>query len=446
MKEGPESIPRTTLFRTTIASFITERKEAKLKGAETDDDTPVAAKYDYVTWLADAARRVSQIQAVTHVLKATHPDARGTSLHVEPSSLVQHAEVGSHELGNHYATDIVGNAAALDVYKFLKVEVEGRQLLEWFRENDPDLLTALHENAETANEWADAFKNLIRPGERISTHEMAKQVYWSVSGDPADDAGFHLLQPLFPSSLMHAVHLDINDARFGERNKIARQAWRDKTHHSDTYRDYRELVARKLGGTKPQNISQLNSDRGGVNYLLGSLPPTWGNGSRNPLLTVDSAFRVFRRFDGVSTQLKALCTHLESNPEAIQETRLKRERIERALGRSLAAFAHGIRNQFTAGWTTDSTCELPLCQQLWLDPQRGQLAPRQGFEEEDQAFAHSTDRGDWTSEVAKQFGLWLNDILKKRGLPVSHTEHTHWAGLAATYLTPLARDLEAQHG
>ncbi|MCU1747573.1 type I-F CRISPR-associated protein Csy1, partial [Pseudomonas sp. 20P_3.2_Bac5] len=236
MKEGPESIPRTTLFRTTIASFITERKEAKLKGAETDDDTPVAAKYDYVTWLADAARRVSQIQAVTHVLKATHPDARGTSLHVEPSSLVQHAEVGSHELGNHYATDIVGNAAALDVYKFLKVEVEGRQLLEWFRENDPDLLTALHENAETANEWADAFKNLIRPGERISTHEMAKQVYWSVSGDPADDAGFHLLQPLFPSSLMHAVHLDINDARFGERNKIARPAGRDKTHHSDTYR------------------------------------------------------------------------------------------------------------------------------------------------------------------------------------------------------------------
>ncbi|WP_234420839.1 type I-F CRISPR-associated protein Csy1, partial [Xanthomonas fragariae] len=61
----------------------------------------------------------------------THPDARGSSLHVPPDSLPQHAEIGSHLLGAHYAQDVVGNAAALDVFKFLKIEVEGQGLLAW---------------------------------------------------------------------------------------------------------------------------------------------------------------------------------------------------------------------------------------------------------------------------------------------------------------------------
>lgn len=445
MKDGPESRLRTELFRTTIANFINERKEAKLKGAEPGDDTPTAAKYDYATWLADAARRVTQIQAVTHVLKATHPDARGTSLYVDPSTLPQHQEIGSHVLGNDHATDIVGNAAALDVYKFLKVEVEDRRLLDWLQEADADLLAALHDDPQVADEWASAFKGLIRPSETVNSHEMAKQIYWSVSGDPADDSGFHLLQPLFPSSLVHAVHLDINDARFGESNTQARQAWRTKTEHADSYRDYRNLVARKLGGTKPQNISQLNSERGGVNYLLASLPPTWGSGSRNPLLSVDSAFKRFHNFDGVNRQIAALCRLLESNPEPSFETRLQRDRIEQALGRSLAAFGRGVQNRYPPGWSTDSACDLPLCEQLWLDPERALLAPREDHEEEDLEFISRFGQQTWPDEVAKRCGSWLNDILKKRGLPVSTVEHTHWNRELSRYVIPLGRDLEAHH-
>ena len=68
---------RGTAFRAAIAGFIEARREAKLKGKE--DDAEAASKYDYAGWLADASRRVGQIQAVTHVLKATHPDARGSS-------------------------------------------------------------------------------------------------------------------------------------------------------------------------------------------------------------------------------------------------------------------------------------------------------------------------------------------------------------------------------
>ena len=130
--------PRALVFRQAIAAFIAERREAKLKGLDDEKSAEAEAKYDYATWLADAARRVGQIQAVTHVLKATHPDARGSSLHVQLTFLPNQTEVGSHSLAD-LPDDIVGNAAALDVYKFLKIEVENRRLLDWMQQRDADL-------------------------------------------------------------------------------------------------------------------------------------------------------------------------------------------------------------------------------------------------------------------------------------------------------------------
>ncbi|MGY2182426.1 type I-F CRISPR-associated protein Csy1 [Pseudomonas agarici] len=425
MDETSDQISRITRFRSAIATFIDERKEAKLKDA--DSDGAQAAKYDYGTWLADAARRVTQIQAVTHVLKATHPDARGSSLHISPDSLPQHPEIGSHVLGELYADDIVGNAAALDVYKFLKREVDGKRLLDWFLLNDADLLAALHNDEATALEWATAFKSLIRPPGNLTSHALAKQVYWSVDGDPTDDGGFHLLQPLSASSLAHAVHQDIQSARFGETNKLARQAWRKREPCDGVYRDYRLLVLRKLGGTKPQNISQLNSDRGGVNYLLASLPPIWDQDRPRRFLRIESALERFRHFAGVREQLQALCTLLESDPERIKETRDQRKQIEQDITHSLAAFGLFSRELFEPGWSRDPDCKLPLCEQLWLDPERIGLPWRDDHLEEDQAFVAAFARNDWPDEVAKRFGNWLNAVLRERNLPVGDVEQTHWA-------------------
>lgn len=421
---------RRQRFRHTITTFIDERRDTKLKGLDGEAATQVAAKYDYHTWIADAARRVGQIQAVTHVLKATHPDARGSSLHVAPASLPLRDEIGTHSLGADYADDIVGNAAALDVYKFLKLEVEGRKLLDWLQDGDADLLTAFHDDQALAREWADAFKGLVRTSDVLASHAMAKQVYWCVSGEPGDDAGFHLLQPLFSSSLAHAVHQEINDARFGDDNKAVRQARRDKVAHDAPYRDYRNLVTRKLGGTKPQNISQLNSERGGVNYLLASLPPQWGQDRPKQFLFIDSVLGRFRRFEGVNDLIDALLALLKSNPPPTMETRIKRERIERALGESLAAFGLASRELFQPGWTRDANCRLPLCEQLWFDPERTELPPRPDHLDTDLAFNEAFEWKDWPDEVAHRFGNWLNAILSEQGLPVGDAEHAYWAKLA----------------
>jgi CRISPR-associated protein Csy1 len=451
------STDRKLLFQAAIAGFIETRREAKLKGK--DDVADNISKYDYATWLGDAARRVTQIQAVTHVLKATHPDARGSSLHVVPSRLPQYTDIGSHMLGADYAQDVVGNAAALDVFKLLKLDVDGRRLLDWMQAGDPDLLAALSDDAEQAKTWMKAFASLIREEAQSSSHPMAKQLYWLAGEDPQDNSQYHLLQPMFSSSLAHAVHADIQGARFGEANKEARQARRDGKPADVVYRDYRDLVARKLGGTKPQNISQLNSERGGVNYLLASLPPpAWKPRVGMNLLKLESVFDekrgAFNRYGGVQELLRALASFLKKNPDPNKETREQRETIEQAIGQELAMFGVAVRGSFPPGWTRGEACQLPLCEQLWLDPERTELPERDDPEhprwrEDDLAFNDAYVFGEWADEVASQFGLWFNGELRKRSdelVMLGEAEMRHFARQAVldvAWPIPLQRRAKA---
>jgi CRISPR-associated protein Csy1 len=429
MTEQAEHRLRSQRFRSTISDFIEDRKIAKLNGK---GDPEVAAKYEYFTWLGEAARRVSQIQAVTHVLKATHPDARGTNLHVDPKRLSAHSAIGSHSLGEDFADDVVGNAAALDVFKFLKLEVENRPLLEWMQANDADLQAALSEDSETAEVWMQAFAALVREEQQPTSHPLAKQIYWLTGDEPTDDRQYQLLQPLFASSLTHMVHAEIQDARFGEANKLARQAYREGKPHDKPYRHYPALVVRKLGGTKPQNVSQLNSERGGINYLLDSSPPKWGQERTLNLSNTESAFYAFRWFDDVDYLLKKLQKLLRTDPSPNKKTRDLRKVLERELGQQMVQFGAAVRLSHTPGWTRDAKCRLPLCEQLWLDSERTELPVRSdGHAEDDLEFNKAYLHGDWPDEVAQRFGAWLNERLRTAGInTVGDSELRHWAGKA----------------
>ncbi|HWP20659.1 MAG TPA: type I-F CRISPR-associated protein Csy1 [Burkholderiaceae bacterium] len=439
------TVPRKEQFRAGIAGFIQERQSAREKDKNYDP-----AKYEYASWLADAARRVGQIQAATHVLKATHPDARGSSLHVRPAALPQHAEIGSHLLGENFVEDVVGNAAALDVFKFLKTEVDGKRLLDWMQAGDPDLKAALSDSDSEGSEWMAAFASLMRDEAEPASHPLAKQLYWLVGDDPRDDEQYHLLQPLFSSALMHAVHAEIQDARFGEANVEARKAFRDGRPWDTTYRDYRNLAFRKLGGTKPQNISQLNSERGGLNYLLPSLPPPAWKPSGSRLLKRDSAFAELLWFGSMRELVRTLADFLASDPDSTADTRTRRETIEQTIGQELALYGATVRAQYEAGWTRDPQCQLPRHQRLWLDPDRTTLDVRHHpahpeWRADDEAFNADYERGDWADEVARDFGLWLNQQLRSRSdklLALGDAEMRHFASQAildAAWPAPMQR-------
>ena len=340
MSDSPED--RRALFRAAIEQFLQERLASKLDKLAADDPkrSELLVQYTPAAWLADAARRVAQIQTVTHSLKPIHPEARGTNLYCPPESLPRHREVGSHVLSADFAGDVVGNAAALDVYKFLKIAMEGRPLLEWMQQGDADLLAALSNDPERAQTWAAAFRSVTEPASEIpASHALAKQLYWLTGEDPADDSDFHLLAPLYASSFAHTVFRTINEGRFSESARAAQKAKWERRDHDGVSREYPGLAVQKFGGTKPQNISQLNSERGGSNYLLASLPPRWKSREVQAPWYVDSVLSRYGRSEGAWALVRELRDFLLSDPPPTMETRNRREGLIDSLIDGLVDFA-----------------------------------------------------------------------------------------------------------
>ena len=412
-------------YREAIAAFLQERLDAKLdklKDEEDDKRQEVLAQHQPTAWLKDAARRVQQIQAVTHALKPIHPDARGTNLYVEPSTLPALAELGSHALGEHFVGDVVGNAAALDVYKLLKLEVHGRSLLTALLAHDADALAALHPDPQQAQALRDALVSLTQPrAEGPCSHTLAKQLYWLTGSDACDDAHYTLLAPLYATSLAHAVHAQVQEDRFGEANKAARQARRERKMHDGVFHDYPGLAVQNMGGTKPQNISQLNSERRGVNYLLSSLPPKWQTSAvRLPVHAVSVFDRLFIARPEVRRTVRTLRVFLESNPDANLATRERREALLDTLVDELVSLAAEFQQLLPPGWSRDDErfADLHRSEQLWLDPLRA--------EQPDEAeFAREWLQMDWPAAVGQRFANWLNAQLRGK-LPLGDAEARAW--------------------
>ncbi|WP_416138385.1 type I-F CRISPR-associated protein Csy1 [Halomonas sp. HK25] len=417
-----------------IHEFIHDRFATKAEKLLADDPKylELQQQFEPKTWLADAARRVSQLQVVTHSLKAIHPDAKGTNLYIEPSKLTQGDLVGSHCLPSDFQGDVVGNAAALDVYKFLKLEWQGRSLLELALDFDEVLIGALSQDRAEAESWVHAFASITEPKGRPSSHVMGKQLYWLVGDDPTDDESYRLLAPLYATALTHRFYAQAspNTWFFGDHNKAARKALKDKTLFEGGYISYPNLAVQKLGGTKPQNISQLNSERGGQNYLLASLPPNWQ--SSEVYAPMRDAFRAFKGRPDVRRILGELKRFLETDPSKNMHTRDLHDDLTAMLIDELMLFTFDIHS-LTPGWTADEKCQLVPEEHYWLDPGRAH---------EDSEFAEARRQSDWHEVVSSRAANWLNRELNyKSPMSFGDAEHHHWKRRFEGIVTEFRRQL-----
>lgn len=431
---SPEAVRRDAAhIRNAIAGFLQGRLQPKLdKLKDSEDEARQKLIFDHqpAVWIADAVRRVGQIQQVTHAVKFTHPSADGSSLSSPGSPAAGPLTVGSHCLGAETLSDVVGNAAALDVYKFLRITVDGRTLLERAISSDPAFAEALSENAAKAAEWMEAFAGLPAPKGRPASHKLAKQIYW-----PVGEGAYHLLGPLLSSSLAHVVHKRIGDDRFSDEAKAARDARRAGKAHPHGYRDYPNLVIQSFGGSKPQNISQLNSERRGENYLLASLPPVWKSPAVRPPLKVETVFaRYFERRKEVRRLTDVLRDFLRRVADAGTNIRIRETRADLVaeLCSEVLHMGAELRAYLPPGWTTGTDCQLNLAEQCWLDPERGLHDPD---------FAAHVRLGDWKDEVCLRFGNWLNARLQTDKTHFGGAEALAWQSALGSELTMLREEL-----
>lgn len=348
-----------------IEEFLFERKNAKIKEkvkanfSEEEkqkvlDD--LETQFSFSVWILDAAKRASQLTIASHPSKFSHPDAKTSSV-IAKNSKVNDGYLRSGNVD--YELDVFGNAAALDVYKFLTLKTEdNKTILEHLELNSNEAKETFNipnENYETLRQQFLAIK---QSDNSVKTDRLVKQIYFPVENS------YHLLSILTSSGLVTEVKKKIDGIRFSEKSKEAREYRKNNEHYEGGFDDLFDLTILGYGGTKPQNISVLNSQNGGRSYLLPSLPPKikkrdvrlpnhdffenslWAKSFRTNFEFLDRLIRDKRNNADIPEQISKTLTYIA---DQVLETVFK------------------IRN-FEEGWSEKENYQsLPLSQKIWLD-------------------------------------------------------------------------------
>lgn len=408
-----------------------EQLEAEIQGKRQE----LVRKFQIQNWLTDAASRAGQINLVTHAAKYTHSDTRSTGvLFKSQSESVSAMRYLSTAGCSSLAIDVVGNAAVLDVARLLQLESDNKMLLDEIAQGDSPSLRSLAENDSQYQQWIDGFQAAFK-SQSLQSGQLAKQLYFPVGKNE-----YHLISPLFASSLVQAVYQRVDP--FSEETKAAREARKKEQYHSIPYVVFPQMAIQNFGGTKPQNISQLNTQRYGKGYLFSCQPPVW---KQQDFLPSKGQKAFWREFDRRSWSIiRKLQQHLASHFKRTSTMAVRQQRahlVDDLVDLLLQLAADVQSKKEVAGWSI--TSDLPWEEQLWLDPYRA---------EQDEKFAQDRSSLDWQKGIASSFAFWLShnidkaDKIKKTKAPgtlkTGEDEFNEWHRLLEDKFRMLREDLE----
>ena len=405
---------------THILEYIQERRDEKLKKEkDAAKQLEITAKHEPETWLSDAARRAKQLSFITHAAKYIHGDSKGSSVEAASSDRgTSDGYISTHSVSEP-PYDVVGNAAALDVGKLLLLEHDGQKLIDTLRRGENAPLLAIAPDADTAQEWADGFLSVLASPEP-SAHKFSKQCYWPVKSDE-----YHILIPLYATSLAHTLHSTIQHARFSDEAKATRELRRKEEYSEQEDIRYLDIAVQGFGGANKQNISYLNTQRDGKAHLVSCEPPSWQQ-QATPPLHISSIFH--QRFERslYREHIQPLHDFLQRVSDKSNNDRIKKARAQRLDEivyeiLNLAAFIQNL----PPGWSKDPACQLKHEEQFWLDP---------GRSETDEEFRSQRDETDWPAQVAQNFATWLSQKLESETLAFGATEQREFRSLLESEL------------
>jgi CRISPR-associated protein Csy1 len=227
------------------------------------------ANIELANWLENSSQRANQLSLTTHPSKFSHPDAKIDAIIAN----CEQKNDGLLRSGNIVVNlDVAGNAASLDVDKFLRLMLDNNLTILQNLEQNTDYIKQQF-NVNNFDEIRENFLKIKKSGVSTKSSDKLKQIYYPVDDD------YHLLSLLTPSAIIYKLKQKINDnfQPFSQKNKEAKEQVEQALKNGDecitTLENIWNLTAIGYGGTKPQNISVINNKNGGVAYLLSSMPP-----------------------------------------------------------------------------------------------------------------------------------------------------------------------------
>lgn len=378
-----------------IEEFIVRRKEQwltqKIKSGKEDEAVlkqKADEQFSMRNWIGNASLRAKQLHVVTHVAKLSHPDAKASAFVASCSK----RNDGYLRTGNvDYQTDVYGNAAALDVYNFLALDLRDHlSILEAFERRDLELVDFIR-NLEL--DFETLRENFLKKNDEAApqTSSLIKQVYF-----PIGENKYHLLSIVSPTGMMAQLNQRIRTIR--ETTKESREKFKDSDCQEVSYEQLTNLTKIGFGGSKPQNISSINNQEHGVFFLLPSLPPQLPQ--KHLRLPTEDFFKqsIFFKNPLFMYEFEALERWLNSSLNNQMSRQSIRYHIDNLIDRILL-MAQPYQ-ALEAGWTEAKT-GLPIYQKIWLD---------RAFEMQHQK------QDEWRDKLADRITLWMIDSWER----VSH--------------------------
>ncbi|WP_222863084.1 type I-F CRISPR-associated protein Csy1 [Marinomonas sp. IMCC 4694] len=281
----------------SISAFFEERKAAWLKKnlsasmselEVTEKEQECESVFALKNWLPNAAKRAGQMSISTHPSKFSHPSTGVGEKNKKNYTFVtpiifygRKKSDGFLRTGNvAVAADALGNAAALDVYKFLTLITDDGQSVLQHLEQDSELAQVLltFPNADEEHSYQtvkQGFLAMSANDDEVITNSKIKQVYFPIAKQHGETT-YHQLSLLTASGIIFELRQRLDKMRFGEEIKRARDKRKSNEYHNG-FREIYDLTTIGYGGTKPRNISVLNNQNGGKAHLLMSVPPALKN-------------------------------------------------------------------------------------------------------------------------------------------------------------------------
>lgn len=372
-----------------INDFVNGRKELwlepRLKKATTEEEhmrlhNEAAEKFSVQNWLQDAAKRAGQLSITTHPSKFTHPSAKSTSI----IAINSPKNDGYLRTGNvQSALDVFGNAAAMDVYRFLSLQTQDNEetILDAFENNNEDLEKCITRLGLNFKELQDDFLKIKHEVGIEKTDHLLKQVYFPIGNDQK----YHLLSIVTASGIITELKQRIDGLRFSEDVKEARTARREGKAYHKGYSDLFDLTIMGYGGTKPQNISVLNNQNYGRSYLLASVPPLFEK--RSVRLPTNNFFIQTLYLKAEKERFIRLHQWVKQDRNN-KDVRQTIQSIIDGIIEQILYKAYQVRQNNVKGWSNSEHYQnLHHSQKIWLDDE---------YEEDRQM--HS----EWRDDVAKQ--------------------------------------------
>lgn len=348
-------------------------------------------------WFDAMVMHMNECHLASHVGKFTNPDIK-TTVCSHSKKVAGYVTTG----GSTCSLDILIPAQYLGSASLLLSPVTpDKNVLEAVITRDKELEKELELLSLPIEKLQKKVQEMLEDSQKEpeATDTHLRQVYF-----PIAEGKYHLLSVMPSSSLaleMYQRIRAINGHKIDCCNKKSE-------NYGKPCEEVTGLTMIGFGGSKPLNISALNSRCGGKTYLLSSLPPSLP--ARKIRLPKSDFFRESIWYKQQSSALYRLHAYMKQDRNTIEIRQAIHDLVDEMISAVLFA-AYQIRAE-KIGWNEEEAySQLPTAQKIWLDD----------------AYAEERKETSWADDISSSFARWVirsyEKLLGEDAIKLGDAEH-----------------------